>query len=101
MERVLEAERPDLVVFTGDNVNGMTSNDAYSVSIVPSMILEIRCVIVKCYCYWLVTNFLNIATVNGHHRQSSNTQNQWWSAGSHGRLSLAITTRRAISREKR
>ncbi|KAF9922102.1 purple acid phosphatase [Linnemannia zychae] len=30
MERVLEAERPDLVVFTGDNVNGMTSNDAYS-----------------------------------------------------------------------
>ena len=32
MERVLEAERPDLVVFTGDNVNGMTSNDAYSVS---------------------------------------------------------------------
>jgi predicted MPP superfamily phosphohydrolase len=31
MERVLEAERPDLVVFTGDNVNGMTSNDAYSV----------------------------------------------------------------------
>jgi len=30
MERVLEAEKPDLVVFTGDNVNGMTSNDAYS-----------------------------------------------------------------------
>ncbi|KAG0376105.1 hypothetical protein BGX24_008275 [Mortierella sp. AD032] len=30
MERMLDAERPDLVVFTGDNVNGMTSNDAYS-----------------------------------------------------------------------
>ncbi|KAF9332260.1 purple acid phosphatase [Podila minutissima] len=30
MERMLEAERPDLVVFTGDNVDGLSSNDAYA-----------------------------------------------------------------------
>ncbi|KAG0087484.1 purple acid phosphatase [Podila epicladia] len=30
MERMLETERPDLVVFTGDNVDGLTSNDAYA-----------------------------------------------------------------------
>ncbi len=31
MERMLDAERPDLVVFSGDNVDGLTSNDAYAV----------------------------------------------------------------------
>ena len=31
MERMLDAERPDLVVFSGDNVDGITSNDAYAV----------------------------------------------------------------------
>lgn len=31
MERMLETERPDLVVFTGDNVDGLSSNDAYAV----------------------------------------------------------------------
>ncbi|KAF9960729.1 purple acid phosphatase [Mortierella alpina] len=30
MERMLDAERPDLVVFSGDNVDGITSNDAYA-----------------------------------------------------------------------
>ncbi|KAF9428842.1 hypothetical protein BGZ94_000790 [Podila epigama] len=30
MVRMLEAERPDLVVFTGDNVDGFSSNDAYA-----------------------------------------------------------------------
>ncbi|KAF9317542.1 purple acid phosphatase [Podila horticola] len=30
MERMLETERPDLVVFTGDNVDGVSSNDAYA-----------------------------------------------------------------------
>ncbi|KAG0030767.1 purple acid phosphatase [Podila clonocystis] len=30
MERMLETERPDLVVFTGDNVDGLSSNDAYA-----------------------------------------------------------------------
>ncbi|KAG0055621.1 purple acid phosphatase, partial [Gryganskiella cystojenkinii] len=30
MERMLDAERPDLVVYTGDNVDGLTSNDAYA-----------------------------------------------------------------------
>ncbi|KAF9351310.1 hypothetical protein BGX34_000682 [Mortierella sp. NVP85] len=30
MERVLDAEKPDLVAYTGDNVDGVTSKDAYS-----------------------------------------------------------------------
>ncbi|KAF8982984.1 purple acid phosphatase [Entomortierella lignicola] len=30
MERMLDSERPDLVVYTGDNVDGLTSNDAFS-----------------------------------------------------------------------
>ncbi|KAG0267347.1 purple acid phosphatase [Mortierella polycephala] len=30
MERMLESEKPDLVVFTGDNVDGLTSKDAYA-----------------------------------------------------------------------
>ncbi|KAF9930370.1 purple acid phosphatase [Mortierella alpina] len=30
MERMLDAEHPDLVVFSGDNVDGITSNDAYA-----------------------------------------------------------------------
>ncbi|KAF9573316.1 purple acid phosphatase [Mortierella alpina] len=30
MERMLDAERPDLIVFSGDNVDGITSNDAYA-----------------------------------------------------------------------
>ncbi|KAF9580966.1 hypothetical protein BGW38_002185 [Lunasporangiospora selenospora] len=30
MDRMLDAENPDLVVFTGDNVDGLTSSDAYS-----------------------------------------------------------------------
>ncbi|KAG0232974.1 purple acid phosphatase [Actinomortierella wolfii] len=30
MERMLEVEKPDLVVFSGDNVDGLTSSDAYS-----------------------------------------------------------------------
>ncbi|KFH73873.1 hypothetical protein MVEG_01087 [Podila verticillata NRRL 6337] len=30
MERMLDTERPDLVVFTGDNVDGISSNDAYA-----------------------------------------------------------------------
>jgi len=36
MERVLDAEKPDLVAYTGDNVDGVTSKDAYSVSAVLS-----------------------------------------------------------------
>ncbi|KAI1313861.1 purple acid phosphatase [Mortierella claussenii] len=30
MERMLDSEKPDLVVYTGDNVDGLTSNDAFS-----------------------------------------------------------------------
>ncbi|KAF9111391.1 purple acid phosphatase [Mortierella sp. AM989] len=30
MEKMLDSERPDLVVYTGDNVDGLTSKDAYS-----------------------------------------------------------------------
>ncbi|KAF9432303.1 purple acid phosphatase [Entomortierella beljakovae] len=30
MERMLDAEQPDLVVYTGDNVDGLTSKDAFS-----------------------------------------------------------------------
>ncbi|ORZ14453.1 Metallo-dependent phosphatase-like protein [Lobosporangium transversale] len=30
MERMLDAEKPDLVVYSGDNVDGLTSNDAFS-----------------------------------------------------------------------
>ncbi|KAF9975543.1 hypothetical protein BGZ73_000803 [Actinomortierella ambigua] len=30
MERMLDVEKPDLVVFSGDNVDGLTSSDAYS-----------------------------------------------------------------------
>ncbi|KAG0354689.1 hypothetical protein BGZ54_001524 [Gamsiella multidivaricata] len=30
MERMLDSERPDLVVYSGDNVDGLTSNDAFS-----------------------------------------------------------------------
>ncbi|KAF9158292.1 hypothetical protein DFQ26_007797 [Actinomortierella ambigua] len=30
MERMLDIEKPDLVVFSGDNVDGLTSTDAYS-----------------------------------------------------------------------
>ncbi|KAI8598977.1 Metallo-dependent phosphatase-like protein [Dissophora ornata] len=30
MERMLDSEQPDLVVYTGDNVDGLTSNDAFS-----------------------------------------------------------------------
>lgn len=33
MERVLDAEKPDLVAYTGDNVDGVTSKDALSVSL--------------------------------------------------------------------
>jgi len=29
---MLDAERPDLVVYTGDNVDGLSSKDAYAVS---------------------------------------------------------------------
>ncbi|KAG0205172.1 hypothetical protein BGX28_003167 [Mortierella sp. GBA30] len=33
MERMLDAEHPDLVIFTGDNVDGVTSNDAYATTL--------------------------------------------------------------------
>ena len=32
MERMLDSEQPDLVVYTGDNVDGLSSSDAFSVS---------------------------------------------------------------------
>lgn len=37
MERMLDAEQPDLVVYTGDNVDGLTSKDAYAVSTIENL----------------------------------------------------------------
>lgn len=40
MERMLDTERPDLVVFTGDNVDGLSSNDAYAVRLTGCIMMD-------------------------------------------------------------